>query len=249
MKTEALHYLYRLGIIDLEIFKIKKDAKSFPAEIEQLQSGVKKIEDELETVNNTSKRIEDDEKLLAKNLKTYIAGLQKAEEKVTLITSNEQYEAVYTEINRFKTSIHSIESEIKKTSAEKEKGVISKGELEARLIAAKNEVEPRIKELEKSLSEVDKKVAKKNKEREAMLKEFREIDREASRVYSVSHEQKKSGIVVGFITETGLYCSNCFSILPTQMLYDLRKGKKITTCEGCGVLLVSERFREIGEKV
>src|SRR5690606_1148305 len=108
-------------------------------------------------------------------------------------------------------------------------------ELERRLAAARDEVEPRRQELEAEREQVAQELAVLQDKRENQILR---LDPKAARLY----ERIAAGHTTAVserLTPDGA-CGQCFGLVPLQQQSEIRRGNTLIRCEACGVILYAD---------
>ena len=158
--------------------------------------------------------------------------LSKYEEQLYQVKTNKEYDAITTETEEVKEKITESEDEVLKIEEELENA-------ENTIIELGEEIESLASELEENKIEL-KKTMVATAEEENLLKQEREIivNKSGPEIIKNYELVRKARDGQGIAQIKDNVCGGCYSFLPPQKVVEVKKMKKIYTCEYCGRILV-----------
>lgn len=236
---ERILALYELQKIDSKIDEINKLKGELPLEVQDLEdelagldTRIANITSELDELNLAVKRRKED-------IEDAKAMVVKYEEQQSNVRNNREFDSLSKEIEYQKLEIELAEKRIKEASAESK---IQKKMIEdAQEIAAGRRIDLETKRQE--LDSIDKETAK---ELEALVAQSQtasaKIDERLLKAYQRIRSNVRNGLAV--VTVKRDACGGCYNRIPPQRQMDIRMSKKVTVCEYCGRILVSDLWDE-----
>jgi len=232
-----------LGIqkIDIKISQLIQSQADFPKNLADLEDTVSKAKSFLDTIAKKIASLETDKKTIQDKVIEAKTALDRSQDRLNSIKTNREYDAVHAEIENFKNVISGADNKIKHIDEEREK---QNQALEAATIEyekVKSDNQGKINEFKGKLSTIDSSIAALNVER---VKACADVPKPALRTYEHILKRKKNGKVLSFITIDSHTCTNCFKVLETQLINEIRRGSKIMTCQNCGSIFIWENTAE-----
>lgn len=186
-------------------------------------------------VTETRKRLEEADALLRKYQRSVQAGratVKRLEARAQEVQNMKQHVAVRAEMEAARRNLRTAEEEAMETMREVDdaRDVLEELELEHEL--AREEHASRLREVEDRRRELEEEIAvqrDRKKNRETRLAGH------LLRLYRTARGGR-SDRALAPLTQDGV-CGNCFTAVPLQRQADIRAGKRLTLCEGCGIIL------------
>lgn len=240
--TSDLQSILELSRIDQEIFFLRKKQREFPGKIAQLKGslsvdkyGTSQLLTKMEALTTENSRLEIE-------LAEHKDGLRKSEDKLMQIKTNEEYDAVHSEISTRKSKITEVENRLLTLTADME--ALSGKITEAKNSATDEEHKQLLEEitaLETENSGLESQIqAKEAKRAEVSAK----IGQKILAIYTRMYNSKKTGMHVGVVTDYSPACSICGCNLTSQKFLEVKRNDKVVPCETCGSILVWEEVPE-----
>ena len=231
MKEEIVHLL-ALQQTDLDIEAMEKRATEIP-------SRVKEIEAQIEGQRSRYEEMIDDLKSTEMKLHSLNLDLDAAQEKVQkyetqllTLSSNIEYKTMIHQIEREKENINELENAIIDLMEVWESEKSEKIESEKALALSEESLRTEIHELEKEQKSIEEKVLDRREEKKTL--EHR-VDPRLLQIYEKLRNLRGGEVIV---TVDNGACSGCHSVLPIQVLTEMKSSKNLVRCESCGRLLV-----------
>jgi len=236
--NQELENLIQLQSIDTKILDIQALAGDLPDRVKRNEDEIEKINSELSGINEKLETIEKDNRKLKSETEDGQVNLNKFKDQLFLVKSNKEYDALNNEIDHLKQLLS--ESEGKYISFEEEK---------ERLLEIKKENESRISELNDTL---EKEKLKLNKALDESKIEFEELSSSREGVikkinssYLDQYNTLKDVKGIGVAALNGNCCGSCYSMLPPQMVVEIKSNNIIHSCPSCSVYSYWEEEEEI----
>ena len=225
---DQLRRLVELQNIDEEAFRLKRDLREKPVEIEQLKAEfeakkatLKKLEDNLKTIQVAQKSLDND-------IKSKDDAIAKADASLSLLKTNKEYQAKLLEIENIKADKSLIEDKIlagfdeveaARKAVEAEKAVVAEYEKEF------NEKKRAVDEV---LAVAQDQLKVKESQRLRITPEVRpDILSRYERILN-----NKDGLAIVMVNDKNA-CSGCYMHLTEQRLNEIRKYDQLVSCDMC----------------
>ena len=231
-----LRLLYALQGVDSSYDDLQELKGDLPALVQELQEKIANQEGLRKQLEDTSKqslvsRDEADSEIISLKEKIEKYKAQQFE-----VKSNKQYDALGREIDYSQERITKLTKELE--------------HLEGKASAAREDAQkigPEMDQLKAELKEKSDELALVNKEHEEEeLKLHHEREKLVARIQKSDLQmyerirKAKSGLAVVPVKRNA--CGGCYNRVPPQRVLELRKNSRISTCERCGRILVSEEL-------
>ena len=231
---DDMKFLSEVQTLDTVIRKLEKEKNDIPAEIIDLRRKIAKIEEEIAGIEEESEDLRKERRQKEMELDKKVESLNKYRAQKNQIKTNEAYSALLKEIQ-----------DMEKEKEDLEDGIFSymeRGEELSNLIKEKKEC---LSKHGENLSHMEEKNRKRIKQLE---KEFSEqtdkrnstASRVNAKLVSRYERIRKAKDGLAFVSVKNNTCQGCFMELPPQVVSELMKGDKITSCERCSRLLYWE---------
>jgi predicted nucleic acid-binding Zn-ribbon protein len=229
---EQLELLLGLQAIDAELSGLLAADESLPRRISELErqkteAGAKaeQKERELEELNLKRSKLELD-------LKSRTAKLEDLDSKRSSIKTNEEFRALLHEIDFVTKEISQTEDVILEILEEAERLSSELEEARKQEAEIRRATDERIETLERERTSLSDAIAIKKDERKRLS--YRVEEGMLGRYERIL--QSKGDFAVAQIVDSA--CSGCRKRLPPQTLIEIRSGRRLVECDGCGRILV-----------
>lgn len=230
---ERLSELYRLQLIDSQLDEIQVLKGELPMEVKDLEDEIEGLQRRVQKLEDSRKELEDaiaQHKNKIKESETLIA---KYGRQLDDVKNNREYEALTKEIELQRLDIQLSEKRIREVEA----SIVAKDET---LQAARDRMADKNKNLENKKVELDKIIAKTEKDGNKLLKQSetqrKVIEDRLLKAYDRVRQSYRNGLAV--VTVERDACGGCFNKIPPQLQLEISLQKKIIACEHCGRILV-----------
>jgi predicted nucleic acid-binding Zn-ribbon protein len=231
---EQVKLLVELQGFDSHILRMEADLASIPVKISQMEEAFKAKTVNLKKLEDESKALMLKRKEKEGEIESKEGGIKKYQSQLYQVKTNKEYSALQDEIGRAKADISVIEEEVIKILD---------------LIDAKNREIAKEKEAVRSEEVVLAGEKKKLEEHGASVKAELEGIRAKRAELAAKIEPKglakyerllknKDGLAI--VPVAGDACQGCFSILPPQVINEIRMKESLVVCESCARILYIE---------
>ena len=229
---KTLYALIELQEIDNRLDELMEERGDLPMVVKELQQ---KLDDRTGELHNQQEELKN-LKLRQRELELIIEEsrekLGKYEEQLYQVKTNKEYDAITAETDAVKATLDESETELLSLEDRKK-------ELEESIAAIESEVTKIQSELEENQAELEQ-AMNATAEEENLLKHEREIvvkktSPEIIKTYELVREARGGQGIARVVNGV---CGGCFSYIPPQKVVEIKKMKKIYTCEFCGRILV-----------
>lgn len=230
-----LESLIKLQEIDLKISELVHAQEEFPGAISSYSGTIKIASD---AVDNTRKRlaeVDSEKKAMEEKIAEAKIQLDKSQERLGIIKTNREYDAVHTQIENFKNTVLNGDSKLKMMAQE---AVLLQQSLEketAELEKVKDENEPHIAEIKGKIDTLGVSITELTAQRNQIMAV---LPKAVLKTYDYILKRRKTGQVLSFVKGDARTCSVCFKILEPQLINEIRKGNKMIICQNCGSIFI-----------
>lgn len=230
--AETLESLKALQKLDEEIGEAERRVQAFEPQLAEVEAPARALESEVEAARTRIREMRLDERRLERAADEKRQRLRHLEERLTLVRNLREEAAVRAELDLVRRAAETDEQEALELLDQIRRTELRVQELEAKLAAARAEVEPRRQAL---LQE-----HRAAQEHLALLRDRRA--NQAIRIGAAAREAyervraSRASVAVASLTEDGA-CGHCFSVVPLQRQAEIRRGVALIHCEACGVIL------------
>jgi predicted nucleic acid-binding Zn-ribbon protein len=236
----ALKELQRL---DHEIREAELRAAAFGPELEAVEVAALQLETEAGATKARLQEMKLDERRHELSADEKRIRSKVLQERLSAVRNVREEAAVTAELDMVRRTLEGEEQDALTLLDQIRKLEMKLDEQEAKLAAARAEVEPRRQELIGGRQAV-----------EAEIAEFRRKRDEFARSMNPRQLQLYQGIrgrtgrqAVSELTRDGA-CGYCFSVMPLQIQNEVRHGNDLVRCEACGVILTSPEQAPEGDQ-
>jgi predicted nucleic acid-binding Zn-ribbon protein len=229
---ETIDLLFALQQLDDEIDDLEADEEAIPQEKRDLEAKVAELEGKVKAYKQEALDLAKLRKDKELELETASQKKVKFQGQLFQVKSNREYEALQHEINGLDEQVSKFEDEILEVMERAEKITLSTGQEEKGLKAAVEQMKLEHQDLDRKAEELRKAISGKEDERSKMVTG---LDAALLARYGRIRENK-DGLAVALIKNGA--CGGCFRRIPPQEMQVLRRSDRVTTCEGCGRIII-----------
>jgi len=233
--TDTVGELIVLQEIDLEIIRINGELGELAQEVLELTTTV---EDLQERAAKVTAKLEEADERVRRFQRSVEAGrdiLKRLETRSAAVENMQQHFAVRSETDTARRNLKSAEDDQLAAMQDVETRKADLGEIESTLGEAQGALATRTTEIASSRSGLEGDLT--SRQSNKATQEGR-LDGKSLRLYrTVSNGRTESALAS--LTEDGC-CGRCFTAVPKQRQADIRAGRGLAICEGCGVILYPE---------
>ncbi|MEX0979835.1 MAG: hypothetical protein WDZ89_02005 [Gemmatimonadota bacterium] len=224
--------LRELQNLDGEIDEVQAKVAAFDPLLAEVEEPALVLEEEAKTIRDRLKQMKVDERRLEGTSDEKRERLKKMQERLDAVQNVREEAAVRAETDMLRRALETDEQEALALLDQIRRSEDMLEELEGKVKAAREEVEPRRDELLKERSEFSGQLETLQSRREDFIGRIAEPER---RVYD-SFRAGGRKVVVATLTEDGA-CGHCYGIVPLQKQNEVRQDRGMIRCESCGVIL------------
>lgn len=230
--TFTVEQLLTLQEIDLEILRITRQLDEFQAELGALQEEVTALEGRASALRGRKEEAEERVRRYQRAVQAGRATLKRLEARSAEVTNMQQHFAVRTETETARRNLRTAEDETLDAMQEVETIGAELDAVEGELEAARERHETRGREVANLREALEGELAQRRDQKKGQ--EAR-LDRRSLRLYEKVRNGRADGALAA-LTADGV-CGRCFTAVPLQRQADIRAGRELSVCEGCGVIL------------
>jgi len=226
--NQELENLISLQTIDSQILDIESLAGDLPQKVAKKESSIKKLNDDLDSSSQRLDELEKENRKLKSEIEDGEANLAKYKEQLFLVNSNKEYDALNNEIDHLKKIISESEEKFILFEEEKETLLELKKSNESEITALNEALEKEREKLDNALNESRADLEKLNTNRDIIENK---INSSYLNQYNILKDVKGMGVA----PLNGDCCGSCYSMLPPQMVVEIKSNNIIHSCPSCSV--------------
>ena len=231
-----LEGILALSVIDIELYGLVRKKGELPAAIETIQEKLRAERQAVEVIEQRISGVDAEISRLELDLAEHKDGLKKSEEKVMLIKTNAEYDAVHNEIAMRKSKISDFEERLLAMMAEKEALNAKKTEAETKVNNEEaQKLTAELTDLNGKLAGIEAEIAECEGRRAQSAKK---VSPRFLTTYDRLKKTKKNGVAVGLVSDINRCCSACGNLLTAQRFIEVKRNSSVMTCESCGAILI-----------
>lgn len=233
--TDTVGELLTLQEIDLEIVRITTQLNQYDSELEALRETRDELEAKASKITGEKEEAEERVRRFQRSVQAGRATLKRLETRSAAVENMQQHFAVRTETDTARRNLRVAEEDALDAMQDVETLTERLDETTAALTEALETLAAREAEISGARAELDAELASHNSSKE---NQQGRLDRRSLRLYeSVSGGRAASALAS--LTPDGA-CGHCFTAVPKQRQADIRAGRELAVCEGCGVILYAD---------
>ncbi|MEO0136005.1 MAG: C4-type zinc ribbon domain-containing protein [candidate division WOR-3 bacterium] len=229
---EVLQRLAKIRDLSETIKKNDMLLKNIPETIVKLKNEIEQKNKQLNQVKNRLTEIKKLYKLKEGDIADNENKINKLNQQIHSVKTNEEYRAILKEIEFLKNSRLAIEEEMINLLEEEEKLKNSLSSLEKETKEFIEQKNREIQQLEEQRAQV---MAEQEKNRSVFADEIKKLPVEVRSIYERITNARDKAICV--VTDEGI-CTGCYTNITPQTLNELRKKDKLVLCDSCGRILI-----------
>ena len=228
--NQELKKLISLQEIDDQIYEIESLAGDLPNKVKNKEESLQVLQSELDLAANKIEQLEKDNKTLNINLEDGQAKLNKYKDQLFLVKSNKEYDALNNEIDHIKTLIADSEEKVLENQSEIEKESELKESHSTEINSLSETLDVDKSNLKSALENSQDELQILNNTRDDVVNS---IDHKLLSQYN----KLKQGRGVGISPLEDNCCGGCFSMLPPQVVIEVKSNLELHTCPSCSVFM------------
>jgi hypothetical protein len=229
---EDVQFLIQIVKKDMEIKEKKKLLDAVPPRIKAIDREIKNMDESLGDTKHIIEKLDVEKRHIELELKTHHAELNKKKEEQAVIRDNKLYRAIMMEMEYITKKVDQAEERM---LAILDEGDVRRGEI--RILTEKMSVErgALIAEKDRLVKEASAADDSRKILEDEKLRILPHISEEIRRLYARIKTAKGDS---GVANLTGDICQGCYSRVPPQRAFEVRRNDQIMNCEVCGRILV-----------
>jgi len=236
--NQELENLILLQNIDSKISNIESLAGDLPQKVAKKEVSIQQITEELDTSNQRLEELEKENRKLESEIEDSESNLAKYKEQLFLVKSNKEYDALNNEIDHIKNIVSESEEKYILFEDEKETLLKTKESNESEIINLNEGLKKEKGRLDRALNESKEELEELNKNREI-------IEDKINASHLGQYNTLKGVEGMGVASLNGNCCGSCYSMLPPQMVVEIKSSDIIHSCPSCSVYAYWEKEKEI----
>ena len=228
---KVLKALFKMQEIDIQIAELKISKVYKPKILSELRESVDSLEVDLASNKEKLQKAEVSDKNMQLDIDKIKERLVHAKEKLAMVTSNREYEAVQDEIIENEEMLAQQEEELLSIYDEEEECRGKIKDLEKRFEEEQKDSSEKIEKIEGELSHVEDNIKTLENKRDKFIVGV------PKRILSKYNRIRKGHQNHAVVNVRKRACGSCMQNLPPQRIQDLKRGDDIVTCSSCGVIL------------
>lgn len=228
----TVEQLLTLQEIDLEIHQITEQLGEFSDELDALRCAATELEDRVGSVRGDQEAADERVRRYQRSVQAGRATLKRLEGRAAEVSNMQQHFAVRTETETARRNLRLAEEDALDAMQDVERLSAEIQELESELEESRMTLERRESEITSLRAALNDQLAAHEKHKKEGEEE---LDRKTLRLYETVRNGRTDSVLAP-LTGDGV-CGHCFTAVPLQKQADIRAGRDIAVCEGCGVIL------------
>jgi predicted nucleic acid-binding Zn-ribbon protein len=233
--TDTVGELITLQEIDTEILKIRTELAELEQEIAGLGAAVEEREERAQGLRAKLEEAEERVRRFQRSVQAGRATLKRLETRSSEVKNMQQHFAVRSETDTARRNLRMAEDDQLSAMQDVETASEALRGVEAELAEARETLATREAEVDAIRERLEADLESQSDEKKTQ--EGR-LDQSALRLYrSVSGGRSASALAA--LTPDGC-CGHCYTAVPKQRQANIRAGRGLAVCEGCGVILYAD---------
>lgn len=229
---EVYKALLELQELDEQIDLADQELASFAPRLETLEAPVLGYEREVAGIRERLEEMRSEIRRLEKAADQKRERLRSYEERLNRVRNVREESAARAELDLIRHAVDADEQEALELHEQATRSDLRLDELEKQLATAREQVAPQKEQLVSERSEAEGRLGElRGRRRESASK----LSIEDTRLYERARSGKRKRVLAA-ITHDGA-CGQCYNVLPIQQQSEVRQGRSLVRCEGCGVIL------------
>jgi len=239
-----LQSLIDLEALDRAVAKLENSKMEYPRKVTEMEATLLEKKGVLSVAQGKLEALQKDITQTEISLEENTLGLDTSHDRLNLVKTNREYDAILLEITERKAMI---EKDRRKKSKFADKNATISAEIEVvqgEYDEAVAELQPQIDDLKAKIGSIDEDIAKVALDRETVVTQVPAAYLEE---YNRILERRTSGRVLSKISDTSDTCSHCYQLLNANIRKQAQNAKSPVFCENCGSLIVWQKSEKTSE--
>tara|TARA_Y100001970_G_scaffold91253_1_gene115096 strand:- start:58 stop:756 length:699 start_codon:yes stop_codon:yes gene_type:complete len=222
-----------LAKIDEDIIEIESSQGDLPNRIKKLKVDKENLEENKALFSSKEEERNKNQSTLTSDKEIYNQKLEKYKDQLYLVKNNKEYDALNSEIDVVKDELFQINESLKSIEIEKTE-IEEKSKLnDSNLSECTEKLNKYNAMLDESISDYKDQYEKLKNQR---LKITKKVNANILAVYNKMLDAKGHGMV-SVLSDS---CGSCFTVLPTQLVTEVKQNIHFKNCPSCNILLYYE---------
>ncbi len=236
---KTTYALIELQEVDNRLDELMEERGDLPLIVEDLKVKLDEKKRNLEEIEDNLKGTKVHLKDLEINIQEAKDKLKKYEDQLYQVKTNKEYDAITVETETVKEQLVQFENDVLESHEKIER-------LENEIETLQDEIGKLESEFEENNIELESKM-RSTAEEENMLMQERKIIVEgfSPQIIAMYEKVRKARDGMGVAAIKNGVCGGCYSYIPPQKIVEIKRMKKIYTCEFCGRILVYNESQDL----
>ena len=227
----AITNFISLSKIDEKIQEIESSKGNLPARLEKLETNYNDLNENKSSLGEKITELDKNKTSLLNQKEDFDVKLEKYKDQLYLVKNNKEYDALNSEMDVIKSELAEIAKELSSIDIDK----VNFEEQNKTIGLEMEECSERLKKVESQLKES---TVHTKTEYDSLVKKrdqlMPNLDSNSLQVYDRMLKAKGHGMVP---VSGSNACGNCFTVLPTQLITEIKPNLEIKHCPSCNILL------------
>jgi predicted nucleic acid-binding Zn-ribbon protein len=229
--ADQLDILKRLQAIDAELFRLRKEQREKPLELERVQAQVAAQEERARAAGDRLTALQVSQKEKEIDLQTREGHVKKLQGQLFQVKTNKEYTAMQREIESAKADNSLLEEEILKTFDAIDQALKARQLEQAKVAQEHEHLATQRQRIERELSAIGERIAQLERDRKTMLPD---IHGPTLATYERVLQIREGLALVPIVNDA---CGGCDRRLPPQVVNEVYLKAALVTCEHCSRIL------------
>ena len=219
-----------LAQIDEKIKDIEASKGDLPLRIDKIEKKKVELVNSNEILSNDNIEIDKEKNKLKNNKELSEAKLEKYKDQLFLVKNNKEYDALNSEIDLMKDEIFQINEKLNSLNSNIQNN-------DETLKASISKIEEYQEKLNKLNNMLEESMKDEQNDYDSLKKERQELIPKLDEKQFKSYSQMFVATGFGMVPLTSGACSNCYTVLPAQLVTEIKLKEEFKNCPSCNILL------------
>jgi predicted nucleic acid-binding Zn-ribbon protein len=227
--------LIDLEQLDIEIAKLENSKKEYPIKVEEMSVALNSKKDALDKLLREIAEAESESSKAESSVFENKEGLENSHERLNLVKTNREYDAILLEINERKEMIDRSNKRVVKARDKMKKLNTQLEDVQLAFDEVSADLQPQIDELTSKIGSIDNDVKSVAEKRPGLADEIPEKFKVA---YGRLNDKRTSGRLLSPINGESKSCGYCFQLMSPNVMKRVQGSETPVLCENCGSIIV-----------
>lgn len=229
--SNTVEALMSLQEIDDRIAEKEEELSSLMPEIREAEARLQTMEEDVESAREELEELEKEYRSDQRSVEAARSTLKRLQARAEEVETMKQHQAVRSELSSARENLEAAEERALDNMQRVDRVRDRVEELEEELEEAREDVRSRTEDARSHRERLEAELASERDRRETRTVE---LDDEVVELYERVREGRTQNVLAPL---DGNHCGHCFTMVPLQRQAEIRSGRKLHRCEGCGVIL------------